>query len=86
MGTIRKMVLNLVLSYKNRTGDTSGIPTLRLCAGWDNATAFGILKLTLLFILVHIDINVLYRWCQKIKFLLLKNYLMLFYSIDIQER
>jgi hypothetical protein len=45
MGTIRKMVLNLVRKYKKRAGDISGIPLLRLCDGWDDIIALGILGL-----------------------------------------
>lgn len=44
MGTIRKIVFNIVKKFKTRTNDSSGIPGLRLMAGWDDGVATQILS------------------------------------------
>jgi predicted transposase YbfD/YdcC len=44
MGVVRKVVLNLIKKYKKQYQDSTGIPTLRLKAGWDNSTATKILS------------------------------------------
>jgi hypothetical protein len=44
MGTIRKVVLNLIKKYKKASFDQTGMPTLRLQAGWNDKIAIKILS------------------------------------------
>jgi len=44
MGVVRKVILNILKIYKQKTKDSASVSTLRMAAAWDDKTAYNILK------------------------------------------